>query len=99
MQPASKLHIAEIPRDNTKRYQEIPFGGRCPNGIPLVSLGISGVGGAADIPRDTMRYQRITVGIPPPKGWGTAVPPSKGSSWYLSVSLGISVVLPDAYPI
>ena len=31
VQPASKLHIAEIPRDNTKRYR---LGG----GVPTVSL-------------------------------------------------------------
>jgi hypothetical protein len=90
----------EIPRD-TKRYryqeiQEIPFGRRYTNGIPLVSFGISwyllvSLGWAV-----LQRYQEIprdTKGIP----LGYRLP--NGISWYLSVSLGISVVLPDAYPI
>jgi hypothetical protein len=46
----------------------------------LVSLGISGVGGAAEIPRDTKRYQRDTVGIPPSKRYLLV---SLGISWYL----------------
>ena len=74
----------EIPRD-TKRYryqeiQEIPFGRRYTNGIPLVSFGISWYLWGGRCCRDTKRYQRDTVGIPPSKRYLLV---SLGISWYL----------------
>ena len=78
----------EIPRD-TKRYryqeiQEIPFGRRYTNGIPLISFGISWYLWGGRCCRDTKRYQEI------PKGyrWDTAFQTvSLGISRYLLVSL------------
>ena len=94
----------EIPRD-TERYQEIPFGRRYPNGIPLVSLGISWYLCSTAHPRDTKRYQEIpkdTKGIPLvyrlPNGiscisWYLYLLVSLGISWYLLVSLHISCLV------
>ena len=84
----------EIPRD-TERYQEIPFGRRYPNGISLVSLGISAAPPTPEIPRDTKGYQRDTVGIPPPKRYllYLLVSVSLSISWYLLVSLHISCLV------
>ena len=78
----------EIPRD-TKRYryqeiQEIPFGRRYTNGIPLVSFGISWYLWGGRCCRDTKRYQEI----PKRYRWDTAFQTvSLGISRYLLVSL------------